>query len=644
MHRAETWLALAASEPDRARARRIGLGAAAAVVALLGVVGWLQVDAQDPTAELDTLAVLYRTFALFFADGSGAGDVPVALDAARLLAPVVSASAAIGVVLGALEARLHRRAAIGSHEHRLVVGPVARAKPYCAEAGRLVVHADVDTHRPEPRTVSTHVDLTSAGWLRDTGARRAAEVVLATGDDQRNVELLGDLDAAGVPAVVGIEIDDDATAGWLAIALATRSPERDVAVLSPALELADAVRDEVLRVIDPELPRAVVALVGDGGLPELVCSAVVEGLAEAQAASDGLAVPTVVLVAPDAALLADRLDDRPHRVVVHAAGSVEGLEQVGVDLDLAVLVGGDATRWLLDALQLRARWPAARIVTPMAHGVAAAGLDVLGGRARARDLHGGPFAAAARARYDDDRTGTVDPSWDDLPEGDRHAAIRDLRRLAAGLVDAGLVLSPALGGATVAFLPAELCRRLDPASGGGDLAALPFWLRAGGLALDDELDLHSTPGPLPDPAVIEALAQAAHASYVAIHGGHGWAEAEPVDQASNRDQARHALVGLHRLGYAVVPRGAAAALDVLPDDDVRTLARREHDRWAELKRAHGWRHRPERDDEQRHHPDLVAWDDLTRAAQEKDEEPMGELVARLRAVGYAVVRAADAAV
>lgn len=58
--------------------------------------------------------------------------------------------------------------------------------------------------------------------------------------------------------------------------------------------------------------------------------------------------------------------------------------------------------------------------------------------------------------------------------------------------------------------------------------------------------------------------------------------------------------------------------DESDDDRLERLARLEHERWMVERRLAGWQHGPVRDDRLRHHPDLVAFDQLSAASKAVD--------------------------
>ena len=73
-------------------------------------------------------------------------------------------------------------------------------------------------------------------------------------------------------------------------------------------------------------------------------------------------------------------------------------------------------------------------------------------------------------------------------------------------------------------------------------------------------------------------------------------------------------------------------------DELDTLARREHERWAAERQRDGWRHGPERDDARKLNPLLVGWDELPDASKEFNRDAARQLPALLARAGFELVR------
>jgi hypothetical protein len=69
------------------------------------------------------------------------------------------------------------------------------------------------------------------------------------------------------------------------------------------------------------------------------------------------------------------------------------------------------------------------------------------------------------------------------------------------------------------------------------------------------------------------------------------------------------------------------------------LAKNTHDVWARQRIAEGWRFGSRRDDKQRTHPGLVAYEDLSESEQDYDRNTALETIKLILALGYRIVPA-----
>lgn len=118
-----------------------------------------------------------------------------------------------------------------------------------------------------------------------------------------------------------------------------------------------------------------------------------------------------------------------------------------------------------------------------------------------------------------------------------------------------------------------------------------------------------------------------------------WDDLDRGRRAQNRDQVRENVERMRAAGYEVIPAEGVAAdhiVEHLPDDVVDRLARIEHDRWAEKKRAQGYRFGEQTVDvgDDRRHPNLVSWQDLDEAVRDKDRYPIRDFPRVLRIGGW----------
>jgi hypothetical protein len=107
----------------------------------------------------------------------------------------------------------------------------------------------------------------------------------------------------------------------------------------------------------------------------------------------------------------------------------------------------------------------------------------------------------------------------------------------------------------------------------------------------------------------------------------------------NRGQVLDMPVKLAYLGCLIVPAHSNDSPRDLTRDEIETLAEREHQRWADMKTASGWRFGPERDEEGKRHPSLLSWSALPESEKEKDREAIRDIPVVLRTVGYAIADA-----
>ena len=150
--------------------------------------------------------------------------------------------------------------------------------------------------------------------------------------------------------------------------------------------------------------------------------------------------------------------------------------------------------------------------------------------------------------------------------------------------------------------------------------------------------------------VTEQLARALHASYIeaCIERGESprdrpallpWEELPEQFRESNRDQARHMGDKLEAIGCILVPSfDPGMAFAYRDDAEVELLARMEHQRWARERQASGFAHGRRRDD--RFHPDLVEWEQLSGDARDKDVQFVRDLPRLLADLGFQVLRIA----
>jgi TrkA-N domain/RyR domain len=119
-----------------------------------------------------------------------------------------------------------------------------------------------------------------------------------------------------------------------------------------------------------------------------------------------------------------------------------------------------------------------------------------------------------------------------------------------------------------------------------------------------------------------------------------WHALDPIWRASNRDAARALVPNLRTSGYELERLGARAmpTQPSVADDDVDALAEREHERWRRFMTAHGWRPGPVRDLALRSNPDLVPWRDASSEGKDYTRQTVQEYPRLLAQLGYQLVR------
>jgi hypothetical protein len=71
---------------------------------------------------------------------------------------------------------------------------------------------------------------------------------------------------------------------------------------------------------------------------------------------------------------------------------------------------------------------------------------------------------------------------------------------------------------------------------------------------------------------------------------------------------------------------------------VEPLARNTHEVWARRRISNGWRFGTRRDDNQKEHPDLMPYDQLSDAEKQLDRETVSEVLKVVIALGYRIER------
>src|SRR5262249_18701308 len=140
--------------------------------------------------------------------------------------------------------------------------------------------------------------------------------------------------------------------------------------------------------------------------------------------------------------------------------------------------------------------------------------------------------------------------------------------------------------------------------------------------------------------MLRRLARSIHEGYLAERIREGvamratpamvpWEKLDDDLVRANVAQARDVVAKVARVG-AVVCVGPDPAGFAFTDEEVDRL---EHQRWARQRKANGWTYAAVRDNERKHHPDLVPWRRLPEAARDKDREVVRNVPRLLAAAG-----------
>ena len=111
-------------------------------------------------------------------------------------------------------------------------------------------------------------------------------------------------------------------------------------------------------------------------------------------------------------------------------------------------------------------------------------------------------------------------------------------------------------------------------------------------------------------------------------------------QESNRQQAAHISVKLHAVGYRLqaLQRWEAATY-TFSEEEVEQMARMEHNRYLEERRIQGWQFGLVRDAKEKRNPALTSWEGLPERFREINRDFVRGMPSFLAKVGYQVVKA-----
>ena len=139
----------------------------------------------------------------------------------------------------------------------------------------------------------------------------------------------------------------------------------------------------------------------------------------------------------------------------------------------------------------------------------------------------------------------------------------------------------------------------------------------------------------------ELLGRGLHELYVSDAGTSiqtsAWEGLADEVKETNRRQANRIRVVLNAAGYQISPmQDWDAGKRTFSKDELRQMARMEHNLWCKEKLAAGWRLAPDRDSTRRTHPDLVPWEKLPDPERQKNEAFIRRLPALLSRLGFQI--------
>jgi hypothetical protein len=154
-----------------------------------------------------------------------------------------------------------------------------------------------------------------------------------------------------------------------------------------------------------------------------------------------------------------------------------------------------------------------------------------------------------------------------------------------------------------------------------------------------------------DDGTHESLARVIHEAYVEREIQHGHSPAENPNlvawealneeiRKSNRYQANYIGIQLNAIGCGYMPwQDFGAEKFSFNPDEIERMARMEHERWMQERKALGWKQAWQRDTVNKEHPDLLLWDDgLSDEAKEKTRQAVQLIPNLLARAGFQIYR------
>lgn len=550
----------------------------AALVPILGTIGWSKAHANSSFIE-----PFYRAMQLFGLGGSvPKPPVPVELDIARVIAPVVVGYAAIRGVIALFREQVQLSyVRMTMRDHLVVVGlgstGFGLATAFHEEEHERVVAVELDRLNPgvagcRERGISVLIgDATDAKMLRRARIGRARHLIVASGDDRV------DLDIARAAETLLLKRQANPLSAF--VSLDSHNLWQELTAEALARPEHSGIRREFFHIYE----RAARMLLQTHAAFE----------------PDGSGDAHVLLV---------------------------GVEGVGESLTIQ----------LANAWQSSARAAAGTlhvtVVGPRAEEECGALLDRYPELERACRLEARNIALDS-AEYRNGELAGTDTSFDSAY---------------VCLADEGQALPAALAlGCRSDLCDVQVVMTVEDHNAGAASA-----LRREGFRSVAAFGVRSavlTPA-LIDEGTYDVLARVLHAEYVEGERANGntpasrpamvdWDELAPEFKHENRQSAMAIGAKLDRVGCVIVPapvHDPSARPFTFSEDELDLLARLEHERWCESKRAQGLVYGPVRD--AKHHPSLVGWDKLTPEDQERDRRVVRAIPDQLAKAGFGLRR------
>ncbi len=572
------------ARPSRGTVAAIAVGV---VAFTLGVVGYLEAGGVSvATAVYDTLLL----FTLNFVPPPGSGQsIPVALEIARFLAPVVTLLAAASLAARVFRDEFDRMTARHrAREHVIVCGlghVGSTAVALLRSHGHRVVAIERDGACPAiPRARSLGVpvvvgDARTAGTLERAGIARASSLIWSIGDfvDGRTV-------------------------------------------VTSAVEV---LRDQNPRHRTDDRPPSCLVRVRDLGLCELLRRDVLVG--------HGLGAQE-----PDIDFF-NEWENTAQRLLWNV---MRGYALSDDDVDLWIVGGGPLAEAL--AVQAVRNWwglPASRRQAHLSIHFFDEGASAERDRFAAVwpeaatsctvTAHDGPpelalaYGRAPETRQADAAFVLVDGRDRTLELGLRLSETRGSERVAI-----------AVTGSTGEDLLTEDVTVFDPVNFGldSDILLLDTYDQLARMIHELYLEARLSPD-----GAIEAAPDS-------FHPGHEWNALDPFWRESNRDAARFVVPNLLDAGYDIRRRTTATAvLDTFDEARTEEMAKREHERWLRFMNGRGWSFAPgPRSFERRTNPGLVPWSEADEGARSYSCESVRDYPRLLAQLGYQVRRSTQA--